>query len=343
MRKLLNTLHVMTQGAYLHRDGETVSVKLGGEQKLRIPVHTLEGLVCWGQVSCSPPVLALCCEKGVGISFFTEQGRFLARVQGPVSGNVLLHRQQYRMADGAEQALPMVRAIVTAKIANSRVVLLRSAREISVPEREAKLRAAADRLSWIGLDASRATTVDEARGHEGVAGQVYFSVFNDLIVGDRESFAFLGRSRRPPLDRVNALLSFLYALLRHDIESALESVGLDPAVGFLHTDRPGRPSLALDMMEELRAALADRVALTLINRRQVQPSGFLQLDGGGTSLEDSTRKLVVAAWQTRKQDEIEHPFLQERIPLGLVPYVQALLLARCIRGGLDGYPAFLWR
>ncbi len=343
MRKLLNTLHVMTQGAYLHRDGETVSVKIGSEQKLRIPVHTLEGLVCWGQVSCSPPVLALCCEKGVGISFLTEQGRFLARVQGPVSGNVLLRRQQYRIADGAEQALSLVRTIVTAKVANSRVVLLRGAREINDPEREAKLRAAADRLSWIGLDASRAASVDEARGHEGVAGQVYFSVFNELIVGDRESFAFLGRSRRPPLDRVNALLSFLYALLRHDIESALESVGLDPAVGFLHTDRPGRPSLALDMMEEMRAALADRVALTLINRRQVQPSDFLQLDGGGVSLQDHTRKLVVAAWQTRKQDEIEHSFLQERIPLGLVPYVQALLLARCIRGGLDGYPSFLWR
>lgn len=343
MRKLLNTLHVMTQGAYLHRDGETVSVKIGSEQKLRIPVHTLEGLVCWGQVSCSPPVLALCCEKGVGISFLTEGGRFLARVQGPVSGNVLLRRQQYRIADGADQALPLVRTIVTAKVANSRVVLLRGAREISDPEREERLRKAADRLSWIGLDASRAATVDEARGHEGVAGQVYFSVFNDLIVGDRESFAFLGRSRRPPLDRVNALLSFLYALLRHDIESALESVGLDPAVGFLHVDRPGRPSLALDMMEELRATLADRVALTLINRRQVQSSGFLDVEGSGVSLREDTRKLVIAAWQTRKQDEIEHSFLQERIPLGLVPYVQALLLARCIRGGLDGYPAFLWR
>lgn len=343
MRKLLNTLHVMTQGAYLHRDGETVAVKINGEQKLRIPVHTLEGLVCWGQVSCSPPVLALCCEKGVGISFLTEQGRFLARVQGPVSGNVLLRRQQYRMSDGAEKALPLVRTIVTAKVVNSRVVLLRGARECGDPEREVRLRAAADRLSWIGLESSRAATVDEARGHEGVAGQVYFSVFNDLIVGDRENFAFLGRSRRPPLDRVNALLSFLYALLRHDIESALESVGLDPAVGFLHTDRPGRPSLALDMMEELRAALADRLALTLINRRQVQANSFLQLDGGGVSLQEEARKAVVAAWQTRKQDEIEHPFLQERIPLGLVPYVQALLLARCIRGGLDGYPAFLWR
>lgn len=197
----------------------------------------------------------------------TEQGRFLARVQGPVSGNVLLRREQYCMGDRVDLALPLVRTIITAQVANSRVVLLRGAREIREPERKARLRAAADKLSWIGLDASRAATVDEARGHEGVAGQVYFSVFDDLIVGDRENFSFQGRSRRPPLDRVNALLSFLDALLRHDIESALESVGLDPAVGFLHTDRPGRPSLALDMMQVLRAALADRVALTLINRR----------------------------------------------------------------------------
>jgi CRISPR-associated protein Cas1 len=193
------------------------------------------------------------------------------------------------------------------------------------------------------LDASRAATIDEARGHEGVAGQVYFSSFNAMIVGDREHFQFGGRSRRPPLDRVNALLSFVYALLRHDIESALESVGLDPAVGFLHTDRPGRPSLALDMMEELRSALADRLVLTLINRRQVHPEGFVQQDGGGVLMEEAIRKAVVAAWQTRKQEEIEHPFLQERIPIGLVPYTQALLLARHIRGGLDAYPAFLWR
>lgn len=343
MRKLLNTLHIMTQGAYLHRDGETVAVRVGSELKLRVPVHTLEGLICWGQASCSPHVLALCCEHGVGISFLTEQGRFLARVQGPVNGNVLLRRQQYRIADREELSLPLVRSIVTAKIANSRTVLLRSARECSEPEREAHLRQVADRLTWVGLDASRSASIEEARGHEGMAGRAYFSVFEDMIVGDREAFRFEGRSRRPPLDRVNALLSFVYALMRHDIESALESTGLDPAVGFLHTDRPGRPGLALDMMEELRSALADRLVLTLINRRQVQAEGFTQQDGGGILLEEATRKSVIAAWQSRKQEEIEHAFLKERIPLGLVPYAQALLLARHIRGGLDGYPAFLWR
>lgn len=342
MRKLLNVLHVMTQGAYLHRDGETISVKVGQQTRMRLPVHTLEGLVCWGQVTCSHPVLGLCCEKGVGISFLTEQGRFLARVQGPVSGNVLLRRQQYRIADSSD-AVGIVCSMVTSKIANSRVVLLRAAREISDAKRQTLLREAADRLKWIGLDASRSITIDEARGHEGVAGQVYFGVFDAMIVGDRAAFCFSGRSRRPPLDRVNALLSFVYALLRHDVESALETVGLDPAVGFLHKDRPGRPSLALDLMEELRSVLADRLVLTLINRRQVGIEGFIEQDGGGILLEEQTRRTVIAAWQTRKQEELEHPFLNERIPLGLVPYVQSLLLARHVRGGLDGYPAFIWR
>jgi CRISP-associated protein Cas1 len=343
MRKLLNTLHIMTQGAYLHRDGETIAVKVGQELRLRLPIHTLEGLVCWGQVSCSPPVLGLCCERGVGVSFLSENGRFLARVTGPVSGNVLLRRQQYRMSDGAEAALPLVRTIVAAKLANSRVVLLRAAREIPDEDRQKDLRDAGKRVSWAGLEGSRAPSVDEARGHEGSGGQAYFSVFDQMITGDRVAFQFGGRSRRPPLDRVNAMLSFLYALLRHDIESALESVGLDPAVGFLHTDRPGRPSLALDMMEELRSVLADRLVLSLINRRQVQGGGFLEQDGGGIAMDEATRKQVIAAWQTRKQDEIEHPFLKERIPIGLIPHAQALLLARHIRGGLDAYPAFFWR
>lgn len=343
MRKLLNTLHVMTQGAYLHRDGETVAVKIGQEQKMRIPVHTLEGLVCWGQVQCSPPVLAMCCEKGVGVSFLSEQGRFLARVQGPVSGNVLLRRQQYKLCDGGEQALTTVQMIVTAKIANCRTVLLRAARETANAENVELLRSAAQRLQWIGLDAVKAADIDSARGYEGLAAQEYFSVFNCMVGGDTEAFTFHGRSRRPPLDRCNALLSFVYALLRHDIESALESVGLDPAVGFLHADRPGRPSLALDMMEELRSPLADRLVLSLINRRQLHAKDFLVQDGAGVHIEESARKEVVAAWQMRKQEEILHPFLGERIELGLIPYVQALLLARYIRGGLDAYPAFLWR
>ena len=343
MRKLLNTLHVTTQGAYLHRDGETIAIKIEGETRMRLPVHTIEGLVCWGQVSCSPPVLALCCEYGVGISFLTEYGRFLARVQGPVSGNVLLRRQQYRAADREDLILPIVRSIVTAKIANCRVVVLRAAREATDTQRQTTLRQAAEKLSWEGVESMRAPSVEEIRGHEGVAAQAYFSVFDDMIVGDKNAFHFGGRSRRPPRDKVNALLSFIYALLRHDVESALESVGLDPAVGFLHTDRPGRPGLALDLMEELRSPFADRLALTLINRRQVDADGFIEQDGGGVLLQEATRKTVIAAWQTRKQEEFEHPFLNDCIALGLAPYVQALLLARHLRGGLDAYPALLWR
>ncbi len=343
MRKLLNTLHVTTQGAYLHRDGETIAVKIDDETRLRLPVHTIEGLVCWGRVSCSTPVLSLCCEHGVGISYLTEQGQFLARVQGPVSGNVLLRREQYRAADKEEIALPIVRSVITAKIANSRIVLLRAARESSILDDQEALRAVADKLNWEGTESMKAASIGEGRGHEGMAGQLYFSVFDLMVGGDKEAFRFSGRTRRPPRDRVNALLSFVYALLRHDVESALESVGLDPAVGFLHTDRPGRPSLALDLMEELRAPIADRLALTLVNRRQLQRDDFVEQEGGGILLEEKARKTIIAAWQARKQEEIDHPFIEERIPLGLIPYVQSLILARHLRGGLDAYPAFLWK
>lgn len=343
MRKLLNTLYITTQGAYLHRDGETIAIKIDDECRLRVPIHTLEGLVCFGRVMCSPAVLGLCCERNVGVSFLTEHGAFLARVTGPVSGNVLLRRQQYRIADCEEQALPIVRSIVTAKVMNCRVVLLRGARESEEESRRSELREAAARLAQMAESSFESKRVDEARGYEGLAAQIYFGVFDRLIGTDTAAFRFGGRSRRPPLDRVNALLSFLYALLRHDVASALETVGLDPAVGYLHTDRPGRPSLALDLMEELRPHLADRLVLSMINRKQVQPEGFSEQDGGGITMNDELRKEVIAAWQKRKQDEVEHPFLNERIAVGLIPYVQALLLARHIRGGLDGYPAFLWR
>ena len=330
----------------MHRDGETLSIKIGNEVKLRLPIHAIESLICYGQVTCSSFALGLCAERGVGVSLMTEHGRFLARVTGPVSGNVLLRRQQYRAADAGAAALAVVRAILAAKIANSRLVLVRGARETEDEERRSRLRARAQHLGHMAAAAVASASIDEARGYEGLAAQDYFSVFNALIVGEpavAESFQFRGRSRRPPLDRPNAMLSFVYALLRHDVESALESVGLDPAVGFLHTDRPGRPSLALDLMEELRPHLADRLVLTLINRRQVQPSGFTVEDGGGVAMDEATRKEVITAWQRRKGEEILHPFLQENVPIGLIPYVQALLLARHLRGGLEVYPAFFWR
>lgn len=233
--------------------------------------------------------------------------------------------------------------MVTAKIVNCRLVLLRGARETPDPDRQTQLKSKAHHLAQMGIMAAHAATIDEARGFEGVAAQDYFSVFNQLIAGEGNDFRFHGRSRRPPLDPTNATLSFVFALLRHDIESALESVGLDPAVGFLHTDRPGRPSLALDMMEELRPHLADRLVLSLINRRQIRSSGFSTEEGGGVIMNDVTRKEVISAWQRRKQEEIEHPFLRENVPIGLIPYVQSLLLARHLRGGLEVYPAFFWR
>ncbi len=339
MRKLLNVLYVTTQGAYLAKDGETVAVRVEQETRLQLPVHTLEGIVCFGQVSMSPALMGFCAEKGVGVSFLTEHGRFLARVHGPVSGNVLLRRTQYRLADDPAASGAMAQAILLAKIANSRTVILRAAREHPAQS----LDAAAVQLAQSLRLAENEANLESLRGLEGDAAHSYFSAFNDQIVAQQADFTFHERSRRPPLDNVNALLSFVYVLLAHDVVSALETVGLDPAVGFLHRDRPGRSGLALDLMEEFRPVLADRLVLSLINRRQVSPSGFTRSESGGIRMDDDTRKIVLVAWQQRKQEEMQHPFLGERIPLGLLPYVQALLLARCLRGDLDAYPAFFWR
>jgi len=343
MRALLNTLYVNTQGAWLSQDGDTVAVRVEHQIKLRVPIHTLNGIVCFGQVSCSPFLLGLCAERGVGLSFLTEHGRFLARVQGPVSGNVLLRRKQYRLADDAAGAAAVARAVVLAKVSNCRTVLLRAARDRVEDESSARIHAAARRLRGILDEISGQDSVDRIRGHEGDAAREYFEVFDHLILVAKHDFFFRGRSRRPPLDSMNALLSFLYTLLTHDTVSALETVGLDPAVGYLHSERPGRPSLALDLIEELRPVLADRLALTLVNRQQISSSGFRRLETGAVVMDDHTRKAVLMAWQKRKQEEIVHPFLGESIPLGLAPYVQAMLLARQLRGDLDSYPCFFWR
>ena len=290
MKRLLNTLYVMTQGAYLTKDGETVVVRQGDEIKLRVPVQTLGGIVCIGHVACSSAVFGLCAEASVGLSFLTENGRFMGRVYGPVCGNVLLRRAQYRAADRQESSVAIVRPLLLAKIANCRTSLLRAAREQVDAEQTASLQEAARHLMSSLNDAERADSVDLLRGIEGDAAKVYFSVFNSFIVSDKENFRFRGRSRRPPLDNVNAMLSFVYTLLVHDVATALECVGLDPAVGFLHKDRPGRPSLALDLMEELRPVLADRLVLSLINRKQVAPSDLCQPEGGGIFLQESGRR-----------------------------------------------------
>jgi CRISPR-associated protein Cas1 len=339
LRKLLNILYVTIPHAYLSKDGETILVRVEQETRLRVPVHTLEGIVCVGLVSMSPALMHFCAENRVGVSFLSEHGRFLARIQGPIHGNVLLRREQYRRADDLEASAALARSCLLAKVANCRTSLLRSAREHPSPTLDAACVQLGQSLRLLGQPSS----LDGLRGLEGDAARTYFGVFDKLILQQKEDFFFRERSRRPPLDNLNALLSFLYVLLAHDISSALETVGLDPAVGFLHRDRPGRAGLALDLMEELRPVLADRLAVTLINRRQVAGAGFASSESGGVTMSDATRKDVLVAWQTRKMEEIVHPFLNEGIPLGLVPYAQALLLARHLRGDLDAYPSFFWR
>lgn len=343
MKKLLNTLYVTTAGSYLSREGETVLVRVEKETKFRIPIHTLEGIVCFGQVSCSPPLLQLCGEREVTVSFLSEYGRFWARLHGPVSGNVLLRREQYRFADRNEVSSEIARSIVIAKIANSRTVIKRALRDHQDSDGAESFQEAAKRLQRILKKLQSNHELNTIRGYEGEAARAYFSVFNHLIVCQKEDFYFRERNRRPPLDPVNALLSFVYAILLHDVTSALEAVGLDPAVGYLHRDRPGRPGLALDLLEELRPMIADRLVLSMINRQQVKGKGFVKMETGAVVMDDDTRKEVLTAYQKRKQEELLHPFIKEKIPLGLLPHVQALLFARFIRGDLDGYPSFLWR
>ncbi len=343
MKKHLNTLFVTTQGAYLAKEGETVAVRIEREVKLRIPVHTLDSIVCFGNVGCSPFLMGFCAERDVSISFLTENGRFLARVAGPVSGNVLLRRQQYRGADDPDFAAGVARACVTGKVANCRTVLQRANRDhggkLVDPQAVQK---GIDRLSAALRRLREPLDLDEVRGVEGDAAHVYFTVFDHLIIRNKEDFFFHRRNRRPPLDRMNCLLSFLYTLVMHDVRSALECVGLDPAVGYLHRDRPGRAGLALDMMEEFRP-MADRLAISMVNLGQVKAKGFTISEGGGVRMDDDTRKTLLTTYQKRKQDVLMHPFLDEKMPIGLFYHTQALLFARFLRGDLDGYPPVIRR
>ena len=345
MTNHLNTLFVTTQGAYLAREGEALLVRVDKETKLRVPIHTLGGVVCFGRVGISPSLMGLCGERDIAISMLTENGRFLARVCGFTPGNVLLRREQYRRADDPVASANIARAIVSAKLANSRSVLLRALRDYPDCAGAAALKAATDRLALGLQDLLRDQALDSVRGLEGEAGAGYFGVFDYLITAQKESFVFRGRNRRPPVDNVNALLSFLYAMLAHDARSACEAAGLDPAVGFLHRDRPGRPGLALDLMEEFRAYLADRLTLSLINRRQIDPAGFKCPGGPGTAVEmdDKTRKAVLVGYQNRKKEQVIHPFLGEKVSVGLLVHLQARLLARHLRGDLDAYPPFIWK
>jgi CRISP-associated protein Cas1 len=343
MKKLLNTLFVTTQGAYLSKEGETVVVKTDGEVVLRLPVHTLGGIVCFGQVSCSPYLMGFCAENQVAISFLTERGGFLAKVQGPVSGNVLLRREQYRRADDLKASATISRAIVTGKIANCRTVIQRALRDHSEKVDVGAVSQASQKLANSVRRLQLETPLDVVRGIEGESANAYFAVFDHLLTSQKDDFRFHERNRRPPLDNVNCLLSFIYTLLMHDVRSALESVGLDPAVGFLHRDRPGHYGLALDLMEEFRPYVADRLTLSLINLGQVQARGFKKKESGAVWMDDDTRKTVLVSYQKRKQEDIEHPFLKEKMAMGLLPYAQALLMARHLRGDIDNYPPFIWK
>jgi len=343
MRKLLNTLYVSSQGSYLRKEGETIVVEREQEKVLQLPVHTIGSIVCFGNVLCSPFLLGFCAENDVSVSFMSEYGRFLASVRGPVSGNVLLRRQQYRMADDEERTRDIAANIVAGKLANCRVVMNRAVRDHGERTDACAIKGASAAIDRLIDGLPRADDGDAVRGIEGMAAAEYFGVFNHLIVDQKEEFSFHDRNRRPPLDPVNALLSFVYTLLTHDVRSALETVGLDPAVGFLHRDRPGRPGLALDLMEEFRPVIADRLVLSLINRRQVEPKGFKRAENGAVVMDDATRKVVLVEYQNRKQDEVEHPYIGEKVPVGLLFFVQANLMARYIRGDIDGYPPFFWR
>ena len=340
MRKLLNTLYVTTPDAYLARDGENLVVRIGNEEKFRIPIHNLEGVVCFGYMGASPHLMRLCSENNVGLSFLTPSGKFLARVSGRVRGNVLLRRTQYRKADNRLESLEISKSFIIGKIVNCRTVLGRGIRDHGAVIDCNRVRGVDALLIENLLKIEDCDSADTLRGIEGNCAKFYFVALDDLILKQKDDFYVHERNRRPPLDNMNTLLSFLYTLLAHDVESALETVGLDPYVGFFHTDRPGRPGLALDMMEELRPYMADRLALNLVNLNQVNGDDFYKKENGGVIMKDDGRKTVIAAWQKRKQDMITHPYLNEKIPIGLLPYVQAMLMARFLRGDIDGYPPF---
>lgn len=341
MRELLNVLYVQTQGAVLHLDHDTVRVEVEGETRLRAPLIRLSGIVVFGRVTVTPFLIQRCAEDGRNLVWLTATGRFTARVEGETRGNVLLRRAQHLALSDQERTCAIARQIVAAKVQNSRNLLLRGAREVP-GGRGAQLAEAAARLKACLEGLRTAPGLDEVRGAEGDAARAYFDGFWQMVRAG-EGFESQGRSRRPPRDRVNAVLSFLYALVRSECAAALEGVGLDPQVGFLHALRPGRPALALDLMEELRPALADRLTLALINRKQLQASHFEEFPGGAVHLNDEGRRVVLTAYQQRKAEEVEHRVLKQKVPLGLVPHVQARLLARHLRNDLPDYPPFLYR
>ncbi|MCX6083127.1 MAG: type I-C CRISPR-associated endonuclease Cas1c [Chloroflexi bacterium] len=342
MKKLANVLYVTSPEAYLSLDGENIVIKKDEHSSTRLPLHNLENIVCFNYLGASPALMGACADRNVGLCFLSPNGRFQARVTGKIKGNVLLRKKQYEVSEKNDESVPVAASFLLGKIANSRKVLERALRDHGLLLNTQAISAVSASLKETLGEIQTCKTINDLMGFEGSAAKLYFGVFDQLILQQREAFCFKERSRRPPLDNINSLLSFLYTLLANDVASALEVVGLDPYVGFLHQDRPGRPSLALDLMEELRPVLADRLALSLVNRKQITGKGFLQKESGGILMDEDTRKIVLCAWQERKKDEIVHPFLKERIPFGLLPHVQAMLLARFLRGDLDAYPPYFW-
>jgi CRISP-associated protein Cas1 len=343
MRKLLNTLFITNPEAYLAKDGENMVVRLEEKEVFRTPVHYLEGVVMFSHLGASPAVLGMCLERGISISYLSPYGKHLANINGMPKGNVLLRRKQYRLADSSFESAKLSRLFVIGKLVGCRTVLRRFISDYTETCSTEDIAAVCKLLARNIVKVSSKTDLDEIRGIEGESARAYFSVFNKLILSQKEVFYMVERSRRPPKDNVNALLSFFYTLLLHETKAALATTGLDPFVGFLHRDRPGRLGLALDLMEEFRPYIADRLLLNLINRQQITANDFISKESGGVILKDDARKAVIEAWQKRKAEEITHPFLEEKIPLGLLPYSQALLLARHLRGDIAEYPPFLWK
>ncbi len=343
MKRLLNTLYISNPDYYLSLEGENVVVRLKENEIGRMPLHTLDGIVTMGFTGASPKLMGYCAEHNIAITFLSTSGRFLATVVGETKGNVLLRKEQYRVSDNEEMALKIVRNMMIGKIFNSRWILERATRDHPLRLNVERLKAQSGYLKRALNNIQGADSIKQLRGIEGEGASIYFSVFDELILQQKEHFHFDKRNRRPPMDNVNALLSFGYTLLAAMCKAGLEAVGLDPYVGFMHTDRPGRISLALDLMEELRAIMADRFVLTLINKKIINASGFHIKENGAVIMNDETRKTVITAWQSKKQEIIMHPYLNEKIEWGMVPYVQALLLARYLRGDLDEYPPFLWK
>jgi CRISP-associated protein Cas1 len=342
MKHLGNVLYITTPEAYLTLDGENIVVRKDESTSTRLPLHNLENIVCFTWQGVSPALMGACAERNIGLCFLTPNGRFQGRVTGKIRGNVLLRKKQYDLSEKMAESQPIAASFLMGKVFNCRKVIERAIRDHSMLVDVQSLTNASNFLKETLKAIPSCPSPGDLMGFEGNAAKIYFSVFDHLILQQREDFFFRERSRRPPRDNINSLLSFLYTLLANDVTSALEVVGLDPYVGFLHQDRPGRPSLALDLMEELRPIFGDRLALSLVNRKQITARGFTQKESGGVLMDDDTRKAVITAWQERKKEVILHPYIKEKIPFGLIPHVQAMLLARHLRGDLDAYPPFFW-